>query len=74
MFVGEIKKLLYHLNSAGIVVILTVNRAEDIRELTGNEKNMIVYENEDRDIDEAVSFIKKLSSYDYESAGEALYI
>ena len=74
MSVGEIKKLLYHLNSAGIVVILTVNRAEDIRELTGNEKNMIVYENEDRDIDEAVSFIKKLSSYDYESAGEALYI
>ena len=69
----EIKKILYHLNAAGIIVLLLVHDAENISVYSENDKSVIVYEKEEKSVSEAVSFVKKISSYDYAPSGEEFY-
>lgn len=63
-----------HLNRAGIVLLVLRDGSLGARVSPGGETHTIVYAGEETDKDSIVSFVKKVSAYDYDLSKEALYI
>lgn len=64
-----IRDIVRHLNNAGLVVLLWAGS-----HIFSGESNMMIYGEESKDDDSIVSFVKRISSYDYDSSETALYI
>lgn len=63
-----------HLNNAGLVVLLWAKSKDAASQIPDNESQMMIYEEDNKDDDSIVSFVKRISSYDYDSSETALYI
>ena len=72
--VESMRDIIKHLNSAGIVVLLFVHDNELRDSLKGNEGEVILYAKEQKKTEDIVTFVKAVSSYEFDTAGDALYI
>ena len=66
-------EVIRHLNAAGIVVLYLVHDDIDNRLLKDNTE-VVLYSKEEKTVDDIVSFVKSVSSYEYDLASDALYI
>ncbi|MBR1479002.1 MAG: hypothetical protein IJ608_13745, partial [Lachnospiraceae bacterium] len=72
--VESMRDIIKHLNSAGIVVLLFVHDNALRDSLKGNEGEVILYAKEQKKTEDIVTFVKAVSSYEFDTAGDALYI
>ncbi len=70
----ELAHIIDHLNRAGIVVLLSDAKKDRNAYPFAEETHVVVYAGEEKDRDSIVSFVKRISSYDYDLSGEKSYI
>lgn len=66
-----------HLNAAGMVVLLFLRNGESVERIRDEAGTLIVYAvyaKEKKETDDIVAFVRKISSYEYDIAGDGLYI
>ena len=69
-----LEEIIRHLNSAGVVVLLREQNAYRLKQALGKDIPSVVYAGKETDKESIVSFVKKISSYEYDFSREALYI
>lgn len=70
----ELAHIVDHLNGAGIVVLLLQETGKERTYRFAEETHVVAYAGEDTDRDGIASFVKRISSYDYDLSDKALYI
>ena len=70
----ELREVIRHLNRAGIVVLLLTGAERTRQQLQDSPIHTMVYAKEESDRESIVSFVRKVSSYDYNLSDEALFI
>lgn len=66
-----------HLNEAGMVVLLLLRNGESVERIRDEAGTLIVYAvyaKEKKETDDIFAFVRKISSYEYDIAGDGLYI
>lgn len=69
----ELRAVVQHLNQAGVVILL-MKKPDTVLSETGTRLHVIHYAGEETDRESIISFVKKVSSYEYDFSGEALNI
>lgn len=69
-----ILEVIRHMNAAGIVVLYLAHNDIGDRLLKDSKTEVVLYSKEEKSVDDIVSFVKSVSSYEYDLASDALYI
>lgn len=69
-----ILEVIRHMNEAGIVVLYLAHNDIGDRLLKDSKTEVVLYSKEEKTVDDIVSFVKSVSSYEYDLASDALYI
>lgn len=70
----EFARIVGHLNRAGIVVLILKSADRDKVYSFEEDTHAVLYSLEEKDKNSIVSFVKRISSYDYDITRDALYI
>ena len=70
----ELKSIIKHLNEAGIVVIVLTHKKKQAETLLRSKLDVVRYEKEQRSEEDIASFIRKISSYEFELVRDSSFI
>jgi sulfate adenylyltransferase subunit 1 len=71
---NELPAIIRHLNEAGIVVLLLVHNDSQVQVLLDSKSEITGYEKDQKQEEDIVSFVRKVSSYDYVFVKDSSFI
>ena len=71
---NELPVIIKHLNEAGIVVLLLTHNDNQIQALLDSKSEVTSYEKEQKHEEDIVSFVRKVSSYEYGLVKDSSFI